>query len=212
MPKLSPVAWILALLLLPACQAPTVPPPPTLAPPAPASVIPSVTSAPPSPSPVPSTSTPATIADIEPFPITLHLRGVPEVTLNLGRSTFDDAVALVPTTPAGTEGGPRPANLQIEIGDQTLAPVEVFNAADASYILYFDDQGILVLLVDGEVFFERRSMEEVTQAYPSLQTTHDEPNWSEMQTRLTDCVMLIAVFGPSRKLDSLGYAFTCPSS
>lgn len=47
--------------------------------------------------------------------------------------------------------------------------------------------------------------------YPQLKETRRERDWVEMQTELAPCVALITVFVlPDEKLDSLGYAFTCP--
>jgi hypothetical protein len=138
------------------------------------------------------------------------LDGRPADLLTLGKTTLDEALATFPS-PEGTDGQTRPTELELAVGDHPLVANTVYNPG-VFYMLYFDANGILVLFVDGTGFSSGKTVQDLIGEYPGLQMTHDEPNWSEMQTELADCVTLVVAFGPSRKLDSMGYAYTCPTS
>jgi hypothetical protein len=111
--------------------------------------------------------------------------------LTLGLSTTADARRLFDRR-SGL--GPARANqITFRIGPATLQPRVLYNPPWTMHQLYFQDD-TLVLVVDG---MPRRLPEtglEFSRRFPMARETHREAGWYELQTPLSECVWLVAVF------------------
>jgi len=75
--------------------------------------------------------------------------------------------------------------------------------------LYFD-KDTLVLVVVGVPHGLPSTRLEFMGRFSKARETHRESGWYELQTALSECIWLMAVFDPRiDKLESAGYARTC---
>jgi hypothetical protein len=110
----------------------------------------------------------------------------------------------------GGLGPKRDNSVTFTVGTLKMRPRLLYTPPATMNQLYFD-RGILVLFVEGVPRALPGSATEFQTRFPAAHETHREPGWYEMQTRLTDCLWLIAVFGTADdRLQSDGYAYTCP--
>ena len=106
--------------------------------------------------------------------------------------------------------GPERRNaVTFTVGGRTMRPRLLYTPPATMNQLYFDHD-ILVLVVEGIPRDLPGTAAEFRTRFPTAQETRRETGWYEMQTRLTDCLWLIAVFGTADdRLQSDGYAYTC---
>ena len=127
--------------------------------------------------------------------------------LVLGRSTPADAQRLLDAH--GGLGPPRDNDVTFRIGSATLRPRLLYTPPGTLHQLYFQ-KDTLVLVVAGAPHGLPSTRHEFMDRFPKAQETHRESAWYELQTRLNECIWLIAVFtGTTDRLESIGYARTC---
>ncbi len=132
-------------------------------------------------------------------------------TLELGRTTmetarhlYDDAGAML--------GRERQSSAPFTIGTAALVPKRLFTPPGSLQQLYFDDNGTLVLFVDGAPANLPLSLKEFQQRFPGARESGRTLGSYEFQVQLDPCVTLIAVFRSiSETLESAGYGYGCRS-
>lgn len=127
--------------------------------------------------------------------------------LVLGRSTVADAARLL----AGLGGlGPRRDNeVTFHVGSATFHPPVLYTPPATMHQLYFAND-TLVMVVAGVPHGLPTTPAEFRKRFPAARETRRESMWYELQTPLSDCVWLIAVFTTSTdRLESNGYARVC---
>lgn len=127
--------------------------------------------------------------------------------LVLGVSTSADAARLL----AGHGGlGPsRQNDVTFQVGSKALHPPELYTPPGTMHQLYFSGD-TLVLVVAGAPRGLPTTRSEFLARFPRARETQRESAWYELQTPLSDCIWLIAVFGTGTdRLDSAGYARIC---
>jgi len=130
-------------------------------------------------------------------------------TLELGRSTIDSARSLFESAGAGL-GAERQNAATFVIGAHTLTPKRLFTPPGSHHQLYFDDQGILVLFLDGTPTDLPLSGEEFLRRFPEARESGRTSFSYEIQTPLTPCVTLMAVFrAAGDTLESAAYGYGC---
>jgi hypothetical protein len=109
----------------------------------------------------------------------------------------------------GGLGPKRDNKVTFVIGQTQMRPPRLYTPPATMNQLYFRND-VLVLVVEGIPRGLPGSRSEFMARYPGARETHRESAWYELQTQLSDCLWLIAVFGVSDdKLQSDGYAYTC---
>ena len=127
--------------------------------------------------------------------------------LMLGKSTVADAARLV----AGLGGlGPRRDNeVTFHFGSAMLRPRVLYTPPATMHQLYFA-KDTLIMVVAGVPRGLPATRLDFAKRFPTARETHRESMWYELQTQLSACVWLIAVFNTSSdRLDSNGYATVC---
>jgi hypothetical protein len=106
--------------------------------------------------------------------------------------------------------GPKRANsVTFTIGARKMRPRLLYTPPATMNQLYFE-RDILRLVVEGAPRDLPGSGPTFRTRFPAAHETHREIDWYELQTQLTECLWLIAVFGTKDdKLQSDGYAYTC---
>lgn len=130
--------------------------------------------------------------------------------LTLGASTTADAKRLLDLH-AGL-GPARDNQITFRIGSATVYPRLLFTPPWTMHQLYFE-KDTLVLVVDGMPHDLPSTRAEFGRRFPKAQETHRESAWYELQTPLSRCIWLIAVFSATTDtLESNGYIRVCPST
>lgn len=127
--------------------------------------------------------------------------------LILGTSTPANAAGIW-----GARGGLGPARVNevtFRVGSTTMRPDLLYTPPGTLHQLYFL-KDTLVLVVAGVPVGLPGTRLEFLSRYPDARETHRESGWYELQTPLSDCTWLIAVFAASTdRLESNGYARSC---
>jgi hypothetical protein len=111
----------------------------------------------------------------------------------------------------GGLGPNRENSVTFTVGTLKMRPRLLYTPPATMNQLYFD-RGVLVLVVEGVPRDLPALATEFQTRFPTAQETRREAGWYELQTQLTDCLWLIAVFGTADdRLQSDGYAYTCPT-
>ena len=127
--------------------------------------------------------------------------------LVLGGSTPAEAGRVLETH--GGLGTARDNEVTFRIGSTTIRPRLLYTPPGTMHQLYFD-KDTLVLVVAGVPHGLPSTRLEFMDRFPKAREIHRESGWYELQTPLTECVWLIAVFGASTdRVESNGYARTC---
>jgi Maltose operon periplasmic protein precursor (MalM) len=130
-------------------------------------------------------------------------------TLELGRTTEETAKRLFEYAGAGL-GPERRNSAMFAVGTSVLTPKWLFTPPGSSYQLYFDDNGTLVLFVDGSPANLPLSYREFIGRFPEARESGRTLGSHEIQVPLTQCVNLIAVFRTvSETLESAAYGYSC---
>jgi hypothetical protein len=109
----------------------------------------------------------------------------------------------------GGLGPKRDNTVTFTVGARKMRPRVLYTPPATMNQLYFD-RDILVLVVEGVPRDLPASGTDFRARFPTAHETHRETDWYEMQTGLTACLWLIAVFGTTDdRLQSDGYAYTC---
>ncbi len=130
--------------------------------------------------------------------------------LELGRSTVDVARRLFENAGAGL--GPEQENAaKFALGTATLAVRWLYSPPGTLHQLYFDDHGILVLLVDGSAVDFPHTGKAFLRRFPAARETGRTLGSYELQVSLSPCVTLITVFHTiNDTLASTWYGYRCP--
>ena len=131
--------------------------------------------------------------------------------LELGRTSSDEARLLFENGGAGL--GPEMKNTApFVIGTTTLAPTRLYTPPGTRHQLYFDDNGILVLFVDGAAAVFPASGREFLHRFPEAKETGRIVGSYELQAELSPCVTVIALFRTvNDSLDSVAFGYVCPT-
>ncbi len=133
---------------------------------------------------------------------------VPYGYLELGKSKPDDARHVM--RDYGGLGPKRFNNNTFTIGGIKMQPIALYNPSGTMNQLYFDNNDILVMVVEGIPRGLPATRSEFMKRYPNAHVTHQESGWYEMQTQLTECEWLVAVFrSEDDSLESNAYAYIC---
>jgi hypothetical protein len=109
----------------------------------------------------------------------------------------------------GGLGSKRENNVDFIVGTDTIHPRELYNPPATMNQLYFENN-ILVMIVEGIPHNLPASKTQFIDKYPTARETRRESGWYELQTQISGCVWLIAVFNAADdKLESDAYAYTC---
>jgi hypothetical protein len=143
-------------------------------------------------------------------PTRIAIYGIGEAILGrltLGVSTPADARGLL--EPYGGLGPARDNQVTFHIGAATMRPRLLYTPPGTMHQLYFQ-KDTLVLVVDGTPHDLPSTRLEFMGRFPKARETHRESGWYELQTSLSECAWLIAVFRTSTDtLESNAYAGTC---
>ena len=127
--------------------------------------------------------------------------------LELGRSTVADAARLL--SALGGLGPRRDNDVTFRVGSTALSPRVLYTPPATMHQLYFD-RDTLVMVVAGVPHGLPATRLEFLRQFPTARETHRESMWYELQTPLSECVWLIAVFTTSAdRLESNGFARIC---
>jgi hypothetical protein len=138
--------------------------------------------------------------------------GRPVGELELGRATVDDSRRLLERAGAGL-GTEKKSGIQFAVGTATLAAKRLFAPPGTTHQLYFDDNGVLILVVDdGAPAGFPITGKDFQQRYPGALESARTISTYELQAPVASCVTLIAAFrATSDTLDSVAYAYVCPT-
>ncbi|HEY7681665.1 MAG TPA: hypothetical protein VH879_03385 [Gemmatimonadales bacterium] len=143
-------------------------------------------------------------------PTRIGLTGFGGATLGyvvLGISHAEDVQHVLDSL--GGLGPKRDNKVTFTVGALKMRPRQLYTPPATMNQLYFDND-VLVLLVEGIPRGLPGLRAEFLTRFPTARETRHETGWYEMQTQLSDCLWLIAVFGAADdKLQSDGYAYTC---
>ncbi len=130
--------------------------------------------------------------------------------LELGRSTLEAARQLFENAGAGL-GPEQETAASFALGTAQLAVKRLYSPPGTLHQLYFDDRGILVLLVDGAPVDFPHNGKAFILGFPTARETGRTLGSYELQVSLSPCVTLITVFNTvSDTLASTGYGYGCP--
>jgi len=129
--------------------------------------------------------------------------------LELGRSTVDTARGLFESAGAGL-GTEQQNAATFTIGATALAPKRLFTPPGSHHQLYFDDNGTLVLFLDGTPADLPLSGGEFLKRFAGARESGRTMFSYEIQAPLTPCVTLVAVFRTAGDtLESAAYGYGC---
>lgn len=135
--------------------------------------------------------------------------------LILGQTTLEQAVKMFPPIPPGAQGNPRPprAYPEAKIGQVSPKPTLVYNPWMTLYLLFFDSNVKLVIVVDGgKSKLRGLSQQEMLRQYPQLKETDRDSLEYEMQVEIQPCVTLMLLFSTrDNTVGDIAYVFTCPT-
>ncbi|HEY6838500.1 MAG TPA: MalM family protein [Geobacteraceae bacterium] len=157
------------------------------------------------------TDIPASTAAAAPALVTARLaNGRVIVGLELGRSTVETVRTLFGA--AGADVGPEAPNaVPFVVGTARVTPKRLYTPPSSQLRLYFDEKGVLVAFVDGASVDLPATGEEFLQRFPAARETGRTMNSYELQTPLSPCVTLVAVYRTlGAGLDSAAYVHACP--
>lgn len=133
--------------------------------------------------------------------------GTPVGKLILGGSTPADAARILEAH--GGLGPSRDNQVTFRAGSVTMRPRVLYTPPATMQQLYFH-KDTLVLVVAGVPRDLPSTRLEFMGRFPTARETHRESGWYELQTALSKCVWLIAVFDTrTDTLESNGYAYSC---
>jgi hypothetical protein len=154
-------------------------------------------------------SLPSALADTT-NPARIAIYGVADTVIGhliLGVSTPADAGRVLEAH--GGLGPARENEVTFRIGTATMRPRLLYTPPGTMHQLYFD-KDTLVLVVAGVPHGLPSTRLEFMSRFPEARETHRESGWYELQTPLSECIWLIAVFGASTdRIESNGCARTC---
>lgn len=147
-----------------------------------------------------------------PEEVTVRLASGREIgSLSLGKTTTDEVRHLFQDNGAGL-GPERKNSTTFTIGASSVTPARFYTPPGTRHQLFFDDNGILVLFVDGSATRPFSSSSDFRQRYTSARETGRIMGSYELQADLSSCVTLIAVFRTvNDTLDSTLSGYTCPT-
>jgi hypothetical protein len=130
--------------------------------------------------------------------------------LEPGRTTLAAARHMYEN--AGVVFGPEHGNAAMfTIGSVTLVPKRLFTPPGTHHQLYFDNNGIVVLFIDGAPVGLPRTGRAFLQLFPAAHESGRTLGSYQLQTSLTPCVTLIAGFRVvDDTLDSAAFGYSCP--
>jgi hypothetical protein len=135
--------------------------------------------------------------------------------LILGQTTVEQAVRMFPAAPSGYEGNPRsPRGFpEAKVGQVSPKPTVVFNPWMTLYLLYFDSNRRLVIVVDGgKSRFRGSSQQEMLSQYPQLKETYRDSLEYEMQVEVQPCVtLMLLISSRGNMVGDIAYTYTCPT-
>lgn len=135
--------------------------------------------------------------------------------LILGQTVVEQAVKMFPSAPPGYEGNPRPPRgfPEAKIGQVSPKPTLVYNPWMTLYLLFFDANQKLVIVVDGgKSRFRGLSQQEMLRQYPQLKETSRGSLEYEMQVEVQPCVtLMLLISSRDNTVGDIAYAFTCPT-
>lgn len=127
--------------------------------------------------------------------------------LILGGSTPADAARILEAH--GGLGPARENQVTFRVGSVIMRPRVLYTPPATMHQLYFD-KDTLVLVVAGVPRDLPTTRLDFMGRFPAARETHRESGWYELQTALSKCVWLIAVFDiRTDTLESNGYAYRC---
>jgi maltose operon protein len=130
--------------------------------------------------------------------------------LAVGKTLIDEARRLYDESGSGL--GPEQRNgTTFTIGTATLAPRRLFTPPGTFNQLFFDDNGKLVLFINKASADFGSTARDFRLRFPGSRETGRLVGSFELQTDLTPCVTLIAVFRTvNDTIDSTGLGYICP--
>ncbi|HEY6872698.1 MAG TPA: MalM family protein [Geobacteraceae bacterium] len=129
--------------------------------------------------------------------------------LELGKTDIDSARQIFEKAGAML-GEERQNAASITVGTAVLAPKRLFAPPGSLQQLYFDDNGALVLFVDGAPANFPPTGKEFLQRFSGARESGRTLGSYEVQVPLDPCVTLVAVFRTvSDTLESAGYGYGC---
>jgi len=153
----------------------------------------------------------ATLTATRPGLITVRLASGKAIgELELGRSTLEAARTLFENVGAGL-GPEQETTATFALATAQLAVRRLYFPPGTLHQLYFDDHGILVLLVDGAPVDLPYTGKAFLLRFPAARETGRTLGSYELQVSLSPCVTLISVFHTvNDTLASAGYGYGCP--
>jgi len=132
-------------------------------------------------------------------------------SLLLGRTRVEEGRSLLAA--AGVPVGPDRTNAaSFAVGTITLRPKMFLAPSGTPHQLYFDDNGVLVIAVDGSPTELPRNGGDFLARFPASRETGRSPGAYELQAPLSPCVTLIATFrAVGDTLDTAAFAYVCPT-
>ena len=151
-------------------------------------------------------------ASVRPAAVRVRLAGGKVIgELVPGKSSVQEAQSLFERFAAGM-GKEKLNTTLFTIGSVSMVPKRLFSPPGTVHQLYFDDNGVLVILVDGSVAELPASGREFRLRFPDARETWRSIGSYELQHDLGPCVSLIAVFRTiSDSPDSMAYGYRCPT-
>lgn len=134
--------------------------------------------------------------------------------LPLGQTTLEQAVKMFPPIPLGAPGGPRPPSgyPEAQIGQVSPKPTLVYNPWMTMYLLFFDSNRKLVIILDGKSKLRGLSQQELLRQYPQFKETYRDSLEYEMQGEIQSCVTLMLLLSAQNNtVGDIAYVFTCPT-
>ena len=132
-------------------------------------------------------------------------------SLLLGRTRVEEGRSLLAA--AGVPVGPDRTNAaSFAVGTITLRPKMFLAPSGTPHQLYFDDNRVLVIAVDGSPTELPRNGGDFLARFPASRETGRSPGAYELQAPLSPCVTLIATFrAVGDTLDTAAFAYVCPT-
>ena len=131
--------------------------------------------------------------------------------LELGKSSENEARSLFESNGAGL-GPVRKNSVSFNVGAATLSPPRVYTPPGTSHQLYFEDNGRLVLIIDGVDAGVAPSGSQFRNKFPGVREGGRTTGLYELQAEISPCIVLIGAFRTvNDAFDSVLYGYTCPT-